>query len=476
MVRPVPYLSSTTGTCRRALEAYDRIKGNSMNIAPISRGNIGGRKKIAVVGAGISGASSAWALNPSADVTLYEASPRPGGHTATVDVDYDGRDVAVDTGFIVYNEPNYPDLTALFAHLGIATHESNMGFSLSLDGGRLEWCGTSYRSIFAQKRNFFSPSFLWMLREILRFNRQCVADRDAGLLGHATIGEYLQERRFSAGFRDNYLIPMAAAIWSTPRARMLDYPAETFIGFFENHRLVHDERPCWRTVTGGAKNYLERLLAPLGDRLRPSSPVKTIVRDAFGVTVWAGDRPPERFDHIIIAAHSDQALAMLGDASSVEEKILSAIHYRPNRVILHRDPRLMPKRRAAWSAWNYLRSAENGGEAEVCVTYWMNRLQGIDENMPLFVSLNPTIEPRDELVFGEWSFEHPQFDVRALSAQTRLDEIQGVRLTHFAGAWTGHGFHEDGLRSGLDAAAALGATVPWRAAKEDEPEYALAAE
>jgi predicted NAD/FAD-binding protein len=447
-----------------------------MNIVPISRGIAGGRRRIAVVGSGISGASAAWALNSSADVTLYEAAGRPGGHTATVDIDYQGKHVAVDTGFIVYNELNYPDITALFAHLGVATHRSDMGFSLSLDGGRLEWSASSYRAIFAQKRNFFSPSFLWMLREILRFNRQCVADRDTGLLGHATIGEYLQERRFSAGFRDNYLIPMAAAIWSTPRARMLDYPAATFISFFENHRLVHDKRPSWRTVTGGAKTYLDRLLAPLGRRLRLSTPVHTIVRDSFGATVWAANQSPERFDHIIVAAHSDQALAMLGDASSVEEKILSAIRYRPNRVILHRDPRLMPKRRAAWSAWNYLRSGENGGEAEVCVTYWMNRLQGIDESMPLFVSLNPTIEPREELVFGEWSFEHPQFDSPALSAQSRLDDIQGVRLTHFAGAWTGHGFHEDGLRSGLDAAMALGAAVPWRGAKAREPEYALAAE
>jgi predicted NAD/FAD-binding protein len=297
-------------------------------------------------------------------VALYEAAGRPGGHTATVDVDYEGKHVAVDTGFIVYNELNYPDLTAIFAHLGVATHRSDMGFSLSLDGGRLEWSGSSYRAIFAQKRNFFSPSFLWMLREIVRFNRQCVADRGDGLLGQATIGEYLQERRFSAGFRDNYLIPMAAAIWSTPRARMLDYPASTFISFFENHRLVHDERPSWRTVAGGAKTYLDRLLALLGRRLRLSTPVHAIVRDTFGVTVWAGDLPPERFDHIIVATHSDQALAMLGDASSVEEKILSAIRYRPNRVILHRDPQLMPKRRAAWSAWNYLRSSKHGGEAE----------------------------------------------------------------------------------------------------------------
>jgi predicted NAD/FAD-binding protein len=447
-----------------------------MNIVPINRGGIHGRKKIAVIGSGISGAAAAWALNPAADITLFEASAQPGGHTATVDIDYDGTPVAVDTGFIVYNELNYPDLTALFSHLGVATHASDMGFSLSLDGGKLEWCGSTLRSLFAQKRNVFSPSFLWMLREIIRFNRQCVADRDGGALAHMTIGDYLDNKRFSAGFRDNYLVPMAAAIWSTPRAKMLDYPAASFITFLENHRLVHNERPQWRTVTGGSRNYHEKLLAPLGRRLRLSSPVRTMVRDAFGITIWAGDQPPERFDNVIVATHSDQALSLLGDASSAEENILSAIPYRPNRVILHRDPRLMPKRRAAWSAWNYLRSSRDDDEPEVSVTYWMNRLQGIDEDKPLFVSLNPVVEPRDELVFGEWTFDHPQYDARALSAQARLDDIQGVRGTYFAGAWSGHGFHEDGLRSGLDAAIALGATVPWRKTESALPELALAAE
>ena len=433
-----------------------------MTIVPFRHGGNPGRQKIAVIGSGIAGSAAAWALRDVADVTLYEADARPGGHTATVEVDYDGVPVAVDTGFIVYNELNYPDLTALFAHLGVATHESAMGFSLSLDGGRMEWCGESYRAIFARRRNALSPTFLWMLREILRFNRQCAADRDCGYIGHATIGEYLARRKFSAAFRDDYLIPMAAAIWSTPRAEMLDYPAAAFITFFENHRLIHNERPAWRTVSGGSRNYLDRLLAPLGNRLRLTTPVRSILRDAFGATVWAGDRDPARYDHVVVAAHTDQALAMLGDPSPIEHKILSAIRYRPNRVVLHRDPRLMPRRRAAWSAWNYLRSSEAGGETEVSITYWMNRLQGIDPQRPLFVSLNPTTEPREELVFGEWTFDHPQFDGPALSARARLDDIQRVRNTSFAGAWTGHGFHEDGLRSGLDAALALGATVPWR--------------
>jgi predicted NAD/FAD-binding protein len=434
-----------------------------MNVVNHHRGSVTGRKKIAVVGSGISGASAAWALHGEHDVTLYEAADRPGGHTATVEIDYDGAPISVDTGFIVYNELNYPELTHLFAHLGVATHESNMGFSLSLDGGKREWSGQTYRTIFAQKRNVFSPSFLWMLREILRFNRLCLEDRAAGVLGGVTIGEYLKLRGFSAGFRDDYLIPMAAAIWSTPRATMLDFPAATFVTFFENHRLIHNERPAWRTVSGGSRRYLDRLLAPLGDGVRLATPVRSIVRDPYGVTVTAGDDAPDRFDEVVLACHSDQALALLADASPAEERLLASVKYRPNRVILHRDPRLMPKRRAAWSAWNYIRTSAMDTETEVCVTYWMNALQGIDPSRPLFVSLNPVVEPAPGTVFGEWTMYHPQFDGAALSAIAKLGAIQGLRRTWFAGAWTGHGFHEDGLRSGLDAAWALGANVPWRA-------------
>lgn len=445
-----------------------------MNIVPIARA-ADGRRKIAVIGSGISGSSAAWALSDTADVTLYEAEDRAGGHTATVDIDYDGTPLSVDTGFIVYNELNYPELTQLFAHIGVDTHESDMGFSLSLDEGRLEWSGHNLRTLFTQKRNIVSPRFLWMLREILRFNRCCVVDRDAGRLAGLTIGGYLEKRRFSAGFRDNYLIPMAAAIWSTPRVEMLAFPAATFVTFFENHRLIEEDRPMWRTVTGGARSYLERLLAPLGRRVRTGAGIEAVARDAHGVTVKARGAEPERYDGVVVATHSDQALALLSDASAIERSILSAVPYRPNRVVLHRDPRLMPRRKGVWAAWNYLRTSDDA-DREVCVTYWMNRLQGIDSALPLFVSLNPTIEPREELTFGEWSYAHPQFDAAALTAQARLGEIQGMRNTWFAGAWTGYGFHEDGLRSGLDAAEALGATIPWQRPHAVERDVALAAE
>jgi predicted NAD/FAD-binding protein len=440
-----------------------------MTIAPFLREHSGDRPRIAVVGSGISGAAAAWALAPTADVTLYEADPRPGGHTATVDIDYLGTPLQVDTGFIVYNELNYPELTALFSHLGVATHGSDMGFALSLDEGRLEWAGTNLATVFSQKRNMFSPGFLWMLREVLRFNRLCVVDRDAGAVGNATLGEYLAMRGFSSGFRDNYLVPMASAIWSTPYAKMLDYPAARFISFFENHRLIHRNRPQWRTVTGGARTYLNQMLAPLGPRLKLASPVHALHRDDAGVTLIAGTHPPQRYDQVVVGAHSDQALAMLSDPSDLETRLLGAVRYLPNRVVLHRDPRLMPRRRSVWSAWNYMRSSAHGVSQQVSVTYWMNRLQGIPEHLPLFVSLNPILEPREELVFGEWSLAHPQFDAAALAAQARLDDIQGTRRTWYAGAWTGHGFHEDGLRSGLSVAEKLGARVPWRSSPAPLP-------
>ena len=437
-----------------------------MNIkpAPGQFAAAGQRKRVAIVGSGISGASAAWSLSSVHDVTLFEAGDRPGGHTCTVDVDHDGTHIPVDVGFIVFNERNYPDLCALFDHLDIARETTNMSFSMSLDSGRREWCGQDYLTVFAQKRNLVSPGFLWMLREIFRFNKQARIDRDEGLLNRLSIGDYLDMQRFSQRFRDDYLIPMAAAIWSTPRIKMLDFPARSFVQFFENHRLLETRPPVWQTVSGGSRSYLDKLLAPLGDAVRTNAPVTRIERPANGgAVVHTQCGAAAHFDAVILASHCDQTLAMLADADANEADILSAIPYKPNRVILHRDPSFMPKRPGAWAAWNYLRESGQGDDSEVCVTYWMNRLQNIDPRHPLFVTLNPTREPAAGTVFGEWSFDHPQYDTAAFAAQARLPLIQGRRDTWFAGAWTGYGFHEDGLRSGLDAAEALGAIVPWRA-------------
>lgn len=436
----------------------------NVHIPPLSNTTGARRLKIAVIGSGISGASAAWALNPLHDVTLYEAEKRPGGHTATVDIDYDGTPIAVDTGFIVYNELNYPNLTALFSHLGVKTHDSDMSFALSLDHGKLEWGGDNLATLFAQKRNLLRPSFLLMLREVLRFNKICLQDRAAGHLAARSIGDYLNWRGFSPGFMNNYLVPMAAAIWSTPVTRMMEFPATYFVNFFENHRLIYSERPIWRTVTGGSRTYLEKLLEPLGDRLRLDAAAVSVRRSSRGVDILDATGHEESYDRVIIACHTDQALRLLERPTEAEERILSAIPYRPNRVILHRDDRLMPTRKKVWASWNYLRSSDAANDANVAVSYWMNRLQGIDAAKPLFVTLNPDREPRPDLIFGEYSYDHPQFGSNAMEVQAELKALQGLNNTYFAGAWTGYGFHEDGLSSGIAAAEALGATLPWRAA------------
>lgn len=433
--------------------------------APFSNGpnhHPGRRLSVAVIGSGVSGSAAAWALNPVHDVTLYEKDARPGGHTATVDIDYDGTPISVDTGFIVYNEANYPNLTALFAELDVATHKSDMSFSVSLDHGRLEWSGDNLATVFAQKRNLLRPSFLMMLREILRFNRICIEDRSAGRLEAMSIGDYLNWRGFSPGFTNNYLVPMAAAIWSTPSGKMLEFPAENFIQFFDNHRLIYSKPHPWRTVTGGSRNYLQKLLSPLGDRVRLGCGVRSIRREENGVLILDDQGATKLFDKVIIAAHSDQALKMLSDATPTETGLLSSVPYHANRVILHRDEGLMPKRPKVWASWNYLRSAKPCGTQGVAVTYWMNRLQGIDAGRPLFVTLNPEREPAPGAVFAEFSYDHPQFDARSMAAQRALKSIQGDNNTFFAGAWTGYGFHEDGLASGLAAAETLGGIIPWR--------------
>ncbi|MCZ8099918.1 MAG: FAD-dependent oxidoreductase [Burkholderiales bacterium] len=423
--------------------------------------------RIAIIGTGIAGNAAAYALSTSTghDLTIYEQDSRPGGHSATVDVAYDGVTLAVDTGFIVYNEMNYPNLTALFAHLGVATQDSTMSFAVSARGGRFEWCGRTERvvdGLFAQRRNLLSPGYLSMLLEILRFNRLAIVDRRSGLLADLSLSEYLARRGYSRRFRDDYLIPMGAAIWSMSPAAMLAFPAASFVAFFENHHLLQWNRPVWRTVTGGSRSYVEKISEPFRDKVRLNSGVRSVQRSAFGVEITDESGHKDTFDQVIFATHSDQALACLADPSPQERDVLGAIGYRPNAVYLHRDERLMPRRKRAWAAWNVIQGADP--DAELCVTYWMNALQAFDPSRPLFVTLNPPEPPAPHLTFGTFSYDHPQYDQRAIAAQRLIPEIQGQRRTWFAGAWTGFGFHEDGLSSGLAVAEALGGRVPWREA------------
>jgi hypothetical protein len=423
---------------------------------------------IAVIGSGISGLAAAWLLSQRHRVTVYEADGRPGGHSNTVQVTGPGgRPVAVDTGFIVYNESAYPNLTALFAHLGVATQPSEMSFAVSLDDGALEYSGSGLRGLFAQPANLVRPRFWAMLRELVRFYREAPAD--AARFGLQPLDSYLDARGYGRAFRDDHLYPMAAAIWSTPAARVGDYPTEAFVRFCENHQLLSlGDRPAWRTVTGGSARYVARLIEGIGEPLRLDSAAVEVRRDARGVVVRTeGAAAPRHFDHVVIATHADQALRLLPDPSAAETRLLGAFGYSRNRAVLHSDPALMPRRRAVWSSWNY--AADRRRAEAPCVTYWMNRLQGIADDTPLFLTLNPVREPAPGHMLRSEVYEHPVFDPRAMRAQDELWSLQGQRRTWFCGAYFGAGFHEDGLQAGLAVAEALGGVRrPWNVAGESD--------
>lgn len=415
------------------------------------------RFRIAVVGSGISGLSAAWLLSRRHDVTLFEQAGRLGGHSNTVTVEAHGHKVSVDTGFIVFNRATYPNLVALFEHIGVDTHETEMSFAVSRHGGGLEYGGADLASLFAQRLNTIRPRFWSMLRDLRRFYATAPGDLERLAAYPETLGAYLEQRNYGVRFRDDHLLPMAAAIWSAPASTMLDYPAASFIRFFENHGLLKlRARPAWHTVVGGSKEYVRRLTHALPG-IRSNARVVDIRRDALGISVRSQVSEPERFDHVVIAAHADEALALLGDASEHERRLLGAFRYTRNRAVLHTDAALMPRRRGVWSSWNYI---END---RAYVTYWMNRLQRVPESIPLFVSIDPSPSPRAEAVLHSDEYAHPVFDDGAVRAQQHLWSLQGKQNTWFCGAYFGAGFHEDGLQAGLAVAEDLGALRrPWR--------------
>jgi predicted NAD/FAD-binding protein len=437
-----------------------------MNMREIGRRPGGEGRRIAVIGAGVSGLATAWLLSREAAVTVFEAGAYAGGHTNTVDVTVDGVTHPVDTGFLVFNRRTYPNLVAMFGLLGVEAVESEMSFAVSLEAPALEWAGSSLQTVFAQRRNLLRPGFWRMLSDIARFNRETTQLALGGADSGDSLGEFLAVGRYSSEFRDWYLLPMAAAIWSCPTRTMLDYPLATFVRFCHNHGLLQVfDRPQWMTVRGGGREYVRRILAQLDD-VRLNTPVRHVFRDRDGAWVHTGGQV-ERFDEVVFACHSDQALTILADeASDAEREILGAVRYQANRAVLHGDERLLPRRRSVWSAWNYLAGeAAAGDDAEarpVSVSYLINRLQPLPFSAPLVVSLNPFREPAPEKTFASFDYAHPVFDRAAIAAQARLPEIQGARHCWFAGAWTGYGFHEDGLKSALAIVERLGGSVPWR--------------
>ena len=423
--------------------------------------------KIAIVGSGISGLAVAHTLRGQADLTLFEAGNYFGGHTHTVDVTLDGPTGpvthGVDTGFLVFNERTYPNLIKLLAELDVATAKSDMSFSVQVPGARaggaLEWSGSSLSTVFAQRGNLLNPRFLRMLRDLLRFNKIAtdLAERGAEVALMQPLADFLHQHQLSPEFRDWYLLPMLGCIWSCPTDQMLLFPVATMVRFCHNHGLIQvSNRPQWWTVTGGAKHYVDKIISGIADK-RLNSPVDRIARDTEGVLITSRGQT-ERFDKVVLATHSDQALALLSDATAPETAALSAIRYQPNVAVLHTDTSVLPQKRRAWAAWNYERAAPSGqhqNNTRVCLHYLINLLQPVPFQQSVVVSLNPLRELDPRHVHGTFKYAHPVFDLAAIEAQPRVPALQGRQHTYFCGAWTGYGFHEDGLKSGLDVAARL---------------------
>ena len=416
-------------------------------------------KKLAIVGSGISGLAVAHTLRGMADITLFEAGNYFGGHTHTVDITlptlHGPVTHGVDTGFLVFNERTYPNLINLFDQLGVKTAASDMSFSVKVPGAwgqdSLEWSGSNLDTVFAQRGNLLRPRFLKMLADVVRFNALCTriaqANQDAAM--RQPLADFLKTHRFSDAFRDWYFLPMLGCIWSCPTDQMLQFPVATMIRFCHNHGLIQvTNRPRWFTVEGGARHYVDKIVAGIVDK-RLNTPVRLVERDAQGVRIIT-DGQVERFDDVVLCTHSDQALALLRNPSEAEQSVLGAIRYQPNRAVLHTDASVLPQRRKAWAAWNYERAASQAQEStRVCLHYLLNKLQPLPYEQAVVVSLNPVSAIREDQVLGSYDYSHPVFDMPAIDAQAQMPQLQGQQHTWYAGAWMGYGFHEDGLKAGM---------------------------
>jgi uncharacterized protein len=423
---------------------------------------------IAVVGSGISGLGAAWLLSRRHRVTLFESDQRAGGHSNTVDGNGESRAVAVDTGFIVYNTANYPNLIALFEHLEVPTAVTSMGFSVSLGEGSYEYSGNGIGSLIGNPSNLLRIGHWRMIADMLRFFREARTTLTGEASTGPSLGEYLHTHGYSEAFITRHILPMAAAIWSTPSTEVMRFPAAAFVRFFDNHGLLQvSNRPAWRTVVGGSRQYVRRMLDDTKCRVVVGAPVRSIERRGDAVSVAHSDGI-ERFDACVVATHADQALAVLGDADELERNLLGAFRYSANHTVLHSDPRFMPRRRRLWSSWNYMGS-DRGDHASLSVTYWMNKLQPLGTERDFFVTLNPTRAIAAECRIAAFDYSHPIFDERAMAAQQDLWSLQGRRKTWFCGSYFGYGFHEDGLQSGLAVAEDIGGVRrPWNVANESD--------
>ncbi|MCP5144511.1 MAG: FAD-dependent oxidoreductase [Gammaproteobacteria bacterium] len=406
--------------------------------------------RIAVIGGGIAGNVAAYHLASQHQVTLFEAASHLGGHTHTHDIEWQGRHYAVDTGFIVFNDRTYPSFIQLLNELGVGYQPTEMSFSVKCDSGRLEYNGHSLNTLFAQRLNLVRPSFLRMVREILRFNRQApqALDSDAGEM---PLDDYLRLNRYSREFIDHYIVPMGAAIWSTDPTMMGQFPAKFFIRFFVNHGLLNiTDRPQWNVIKGGSREYLRPLSAPYAKGIRLNTPVESVTRLPNGVKICSRAHGAELFDAVFIATHSDQALAMLGDATVAEREVLGNLRYQRNEALLHTDTSVMPRRRLAWASWNYHLQEQR---AQVALTYDMNRLQGLESEQRFLVTLNnhDAVNPRH--ILKRLEYDHPIYTLACVAAQARRQDISGIRRTFYCGAYWGNGFHEDGVVSALHALA-----------------------
>lgn len=421
--------------------------------------------RIAVVGGGVAGLSAAWLLSQRHAVTLFEADDRLGGHADTAMAPGPDGLVPVDTGFIVFNEDNYPNFTALLAHFGLESRHSDMALSVSLDDGAFEYSSYAH-GLFAQRRNLFSWRFWAMLRDVTRFYRHGPKDLANLKTPDTSLADYLKQKGYCRAFQEDHLLPQAAAIWSTPLSAIREYPAAALIRFFQNHGMMRlTGRGQWRTVAGASRAYVAELAKAFRGEVRLNARIAGVRREASGAWVRHADGRSEHFDAVVIGAHADQALGLLEDAHADERRLLGAFRYSRNEAVLHTDRALMPRRKAAWSSWNHI--GRRDAPEEGCVTYWMNRLQDLGEAPDLFVTLNPTRPIAPEAVIRTRIYEHPLFDAGAIAAQDALWSLQGTRRTWFCGSYFGHGFHEDALQAGLAVAEQLGGVRrPWDVADE----------